>query len=156
MLPKIKNNERHNVKAQVWKPQYTTQLYLRQPFVATAATIAVPTIPAIRKRNFFSVKSVILNFLWHLCINQRQKHLSNWRRVLIYCRYFSDQTSRRLLFSFVQVEIEYSAYWAPCSAAVIDHSHNLSASGKTCMNSCVVYCGFKSWSYASHHQRTNE
>ena len=67
-----------------------------------------------------------------LCIKQCQKFLSNWQEVLIDRRYFSDQKSRRLLFSFLQLGSEYSVYWIPCLAAEIYHSHNLLAATNCC------------------------
>ena len=62
-----------------------------------------------------------------LCVKQPQTLLSNWQGTLINRRYFSVQTSRRFIYSFVQFGREYSAYWIPCLAAAIDHSHNLLA-----------------------------
>ena len=48
-----------------------------------------------------------------------------WRRVSIDHRYISDQTSRRLLSSFVQLGRKYSPYWITCLAAAIDHSRQI-------------------------------
>ena len=136
--------------------QYTTQHSLRQPFTAsyihhTCERKTRPTIPAICKRNFFSrSRWLFIPYRGILCINQRQKLLNNWRGVLINRRFFSDQTSRRLLSSFTQLGREYSVYLIPCLSDAIDHSRNLLAATNRCYRNVHEKLRSVLWLYESN------
>ena len=112
------------------------QFSMRQPEVAYVKRVSqstLLTIPAICKRNFFSVKAVILTSFVRLCASSNVKNFwATGEEFWLTADIFSEQTSRRLLSSFVRLWREYSAYRIPCLAATIDHSRNLLAATNGC------------------------
>ena len=103
---------------------------LQQLEVACAKRVSVytlPTILAICKRKYFSVKAFILISLWHFVHQAMSKTSEQLVR-----RFNLSRTLRRLLSSFVKIGRKYSAYWIPYLAAAIYHCCYLLAAANGC------------------------